>query len=236
MKKTLIAAALVAGGAVCLEGNSYGHGGTYRGPGDTVPSGGGGTTGGGPATPGTGGPAAPGPGGPTTPGPATPGAPGGVPGGPRGPSTSGGGGDAGPDLTLWQYWWGFNKEPYLDLKTMFHSGAVATGSDDFFLGKGQSGTARDTLRPSEITIRELVVPALLDALKTEKDNHIVTGCLVGLAKIGDAKKEGSESAFADEFKKFLTDCNQEIAETAALCLGILANEAPQNIEIGRAHV
>ncbi|MCC7013756.1 MAG: HEAT repeat domain-containing protein [Planctomycetes bacterium] len=230
MKKTLIAAALIAGGAVALQGNSYGHGGTYRGPGDTVPAGGGGTSGGGPATPGSGGPTTPGPAGPTTPGAGTPGAPGGAPGAPNKPTTSGGG-DQGPDLTVWQFWWGFNREPYLNLKAAIHSGAVATGSDEFFLGKGEKDDARDTLRPSEEKIRGLIVPALLQSLKTERNKHIVTGCMVALAKIGDANSDSGASSLAEEFVKFLSEGDQEIRETAALSLGILATESNDNISI-----
>lgn len=231
MKKLLIAAGLLVGGAMCLQGITSGHGGTYRGPGDTVPPGGGGTGGGGGATPGTGGPSTPGPSGPSTPGPAGPATPGGGPGAPSGPVTGGGGGEASADLSIWQYWWGFNKEPYINLKAHIHSGAVVTGSDDFFLGRGEKSQARDSLRPSEEQIRGKVVPALIQALATERSNDIVTGCMIALAKIGDAKDESGDSKMAEEIKKFLADSNQEIAETAAVALGILANEAKSNLDI-----
>lgn len=230
MKKFLIASALAALGAVALQDISAGHGGTYRGPGDTVPPGGGGG-GGAPGAPGAGGPATPGPGGPGTPGPAGPGAPvGGAP----AAATSSGGGEQGPDLTIWQYWWGFNREPYLNLKSHIHSGSVQTGSDEFFLGRGEQEQSRDSLRPSELVIREKVVPALVKALKTEQSNDIISGCLVALAKIGDAKDESGDgkSQMAEHIKSRLTDGNQEIQETAAVALGILANEA--NIDLLRA--
>lgn len=234
MKKLLFAAALIAGGAVLLQDLSSGHGGTYRGPGDTVPAGGGGGGGGGPSSPGSGGPSAPGGGGPSSPGPASPGAPGGGPGGSGGgPQSPGGGGDAGPDLTIWDYWWGFNREPYINLRSHIHAGAVVTGSDDFFLGRGEKQQARDSLRPSEATIRSTVVPALIEALNTERSNHIVTGAMIALAKIGDPKGEDGkpEEGFSQHIKKFLADGNQEIAETAGLALGILASEQPANLEI-----
>lgn len=230
MKKFLIASALAALGAVALQDISAGHGGTYRGPGDTVPPGGGGG-GGAPGAPGAGGPATPGPGGPGTPGPAGPGAPvGGAP----SAATSSGGGESGPDLTIWQYWWGFNREPYLNLKSHIHSGSVQTGSDEFFLGRGEQAQSRDSLRPSELVIREKVVPALVKALKTEQSNDIISGCLVALAKIGDAKDESGDgkSQMAEHIKSRLTDGNQEIQETAAVALGILANEA--NIDLLQA--
>jgi HEAT repeat protein len=231
MKKLVIAGGLLAVGALCLQDISSGHGGTYRGPGDTVPPGGGGTTGGGPSTPGTGGPTTPGPSGPTTPGPAAPGTPGGAPSGPRGPATQGGGADTGPDLTLWQYWWGFNKEPYINLKSHIHTGTAVTGSDDFFLGQGEHPQGRDNLRPSDDSVRTKVVPALINSLHSERSNDIVTGCLIALAKIGDANSEDGKSQMAVEIKAFLGDSNQEIAETAAVALGILANEAKENIDI-----
>ncbi len=223
MKKLLLLCALLTAGALGLQETSQGHGGTYRGPGDTVPpGGGGGGGGGGPATPGPAGPATPGPSGPSTPGPASPGTPGGA--GPARPST-GGGAQAGPDLTVWQFWWGFNKDPYLNLKAHIHSASTLTGSDEFFLGQGQQTSAKDNLRPSEETIRQKVVPALLDALDKETNNDIVTACLMALAKIGDSESEDGVSKFEQVIRPFLSDANQEIKETAALALGILANPA-----------
>src|SRR5688572_15094410 len=57
MKKLLLLGALLVGATVGLQNSSDAHGGTYRGPGDTVPpGGGGGGGGGGPGTPGPGAP------------------------------------------------------------------------------------------------------------------------------------------------------------------------------------
>ncbi|MFT7668326.1 MAG: HEAT repeat protein [Planctomycetota bacterium] len=212
---------LLAAGAIGLQETSTGHGGTYRGPGDTVPpGGGGGGGGGGPSSPGPSGPSAPGPGGPSTPGPGGPAAPGN--GGGSGPST--GAGAAGPDLTLWQFWWGFNKEPYLNLRGHIHEDSVQTGSDDFFLGRGQKTQGKDSLAPSEAVIRGTIVPALIDALTKETQNDIVTGAMMALAKIGDEKSEDGTSPFEQLFLPFLKDGNQEIAETAAVALGVLGND------------
>ncbi len=220
MKKLLLLGTLVAASAIGLQEVSVGHGGTYRGPGDTVPpGGGGGGGGGGPSSPGPSGPSAPGPSGPSTPGPGGPGAPG--PSGPGGPVT--GGGAAGPDLTLWQFWWGFNKDPYLNLKSHIHSGGPQTGSDDFFLGHGTKADAKDSSKPSEQMIRNTIVPALKKSLKTEKHNDIVTGAMIALAKIGDEQSEDGTSEFETIILPFLKSGSQEIAETAAVALGILGN-------------
>ena len=224
MKKLLLASALAAGATFGLQELTFSHGGTYRGPGDTVPpGGGGGGGGGGPATPGPSGPGTPGPSGPSTPGPVGPGTPGGAPGAPTGPVT-GGGQAGGPDLTAWTFWWEFNKEPYLNLKSKIHSGGVRSGSDGYFLGHGQKDQAKDSLRPSEEQIRQKVVPALLNALENETNNDIVTGCLIALGKIGDVKDEAGESAFEAAIRPHLKSKVQEIRETAAVALGILAND------------
>ncbi len=222
MNKFALAAALIAGGLIGFQGSSHAHGGQYRGPGDTVPPGGGGAGGGGGTGPGggPGGPTTPGPAGPTTPGAGAPGAPGGAPGGR--PST-GGGGDGGPDLTLWSFWWEFNKEPYLNLKAKIQSGGTETGTEGFFLGHGAKSGGKDSLKPTQEQIRQRIVPALLAALEKETNNDIVTGCMIALAKIGDAPNETGESQFEKVIAKFLADKNQEISETAAVSLGILAN-------------
>ena len=223
MKNLLLATALVAAGSLCLESSVFAHGGQYRGPGDTVPPGGGGPGGGGPNSPGPGGPSSPGPSGPSSPGPGGPGSPGGGGSGPAAPTTGGGGGGD-VDLTAWTFWWEFNKEPYLNLKSHIHEGQTETGTTGFFLGQGQKAQGKDSLRPTEEQIRQKVVPALLRALETESNNDIVTGCLVALAKIGDAKDEAGDSAFEGVIRKRLSDSVQEISETAAVSLGILAND------------
>ena len=127
------------------------------------------------------------------------------------------------DFTLWSFWWEFNKEPYLNLKAHVHDEGVVTGSEIWFLGEGNKMRAKDTLKPTEAQIRERIVPALCATLEKETNNDIVTGCLIALAKIGDASNESGESRFEGILRKFLADKNQEISETAAVALGILAN-------------
>ena len=225
MKRRIRLGSLLAAMCLVLQPATEGHGGTYRGPGDTVPPGG--SSGGGGVGPTTGGS------GPSNPGPppVTPGNSPGVPlpfGTPTGQTgtITGGGAITTTDLTMWQFWWGFNKEPYLNLRQAVRSHTVVTGDDEWFAGRGQRvQAARDTLRPTEETIRNVVVPALLEALESERQNDIVTGCLIALAKIGDAEDEQGNSAFHEVIRSFLKDPVQEISETAAVALGILANDA-----------
>lgn len=218
MKKLLIPLGLLIAGSLWV-GDLGAHGGTYRGPGDTVPPGAGGSGGGaGPSTGGPSAPAGPSSGGPTT---GAPGAPPQAPqGGGGGPST---GGDSGADLEYWSFWWEFNKDPFLNLKEKIWSGANATGGGGFFLGEGNEEGAKDQRRPDEALIRGSIVPALLAALEKERANDIVTGCLIALAKIGDTAAEDANSEYAKTIGAFLKNAEQEIRETAAVALGILAH-------------
>lgn len=217
MKRLILLTALLAVGSYQLSDISSAHGGSYRGPGDTVPPGGGGGGGGGT------GPSQPGPAGPTTGGPSQPGGParpgvGGSTGtgGGGGARPTTGGGEASKDGS-WESWWGFNKDAYLQLKRAVHEVNLYTGFE---------GGEKPTLRPSEETLRGKVVPALKNALATERANDIVTGSLIALAKIGDViSGEDGSSEFEALIVPFLKDPSQEIAETSAVALGILANDA-----------
>ena len=182
----------------------FSHGGTYRGPGDTVPPGGGGSGGGGgPATPGPGAPGNPAGGtSPLTPGPRGPGTPGG--GGPFAGPVTGGGAGSRVDLAGWSFWWEFNKDPYLSLKDKIYSHGPDTGSDGWFLGSGEKDQGRDISKPSGAEIRESIVPVLVKTLGEETNNDIITGCLMALAKIGNQEED---LFFGHFIIPFLTDKN-----------------------------
>ncbi len=146
---------------------------------------------------------------------------------PVGPTT--GGVQLGPDLSRWDFWWGFNKGQYLNIKASIHNAGPTTGSDDWILGWGTEEQVKDTLKPSQKQIREKVVPALLKVLAEERGNDLITGALIALAKVGDVLSEADTSDFEQVIKQFLKDSNQEISETAAVALGILANDGSVEI-------
>jgi HEAT repeat protein len=215
-------------------GEALPHGGTYRtyrGPGDTVPAnpGGAGPTTPGPNVPGPSSPTTPGPTGPTNPGASGPTTP--TPAGPTGPVTTGGGNgpSRGPttgggialddDLTRWQFWWEYNKDPFLKLKRAIYRNTVTTGSDDYFVGHNRRSDAVDTLRPGPKEIATKVVPRLIQAVEgksTQRD--ITSSCLVALARIGM-----EEERVLALMKARLPDGDQEVSETAAVAMGILAS-------------
>ncbi len=74
-------------------------------------------------------------------------------------------------------------------------------------------------------MREKVVPALQRALASERSNDIVSGALVALAKIGDVLGEDGHSPLESLIAARLSDPSQEIAETAAVSLGILSSDS-----------
>lgn len=214
-RRSALAAALMC---ALLAPMSFPHGGTYAGPVDGVPPGGGGGGGApGAGVPGSGAP------GSSTPGSGGVSAPGPIGSGPT--AATSGGVEPGADMTAWQYWWSFNREPYLRLKQRL-ANEVTTGSDEFFLGNGTQEQGRDSLRVSRRRVREEVVPALLAALDSERSVDVQSACMIALARIGDelAEDGSSRSEIGERIVRRLGDSNQELAETAALALGILGDE------------
>jgi hypothetical protein len=232
MKKLVLAGLTCAGLMALLPESGMAHGGQYRGPGDvTPPSPGGGrgtggpsgpTTGGpaGPSTPGPGGPATPGAGGPATGGPAGPAG--------RGPATGGRGVVLDDDLSRWEFWWEFNKDPFIRLKEAVRTGAVQTGSDDFFLGATRKVEAKDTLKPSQEDNIQIILPALKKAIDSTDNRDIASSCMVAMAKIGT---DHPDFKLADVFSSRLKKNDQEIRETAALAYGIAALPNEDNVKL-----
>src|SRR5262245_44367324 len=168
MKKVLLCLGVLTGVSLFYALDAFGHGGQYRGPAGQVPptgrtpndptpppTPGGGTTGGG-TTPG----ATPTPG--ITPTGGATGPRGAVP---RGVTPGGRGrGRAGVEgYERWEFWWEYNKEPFLRLKERIHRGSVPSGSADFFLGASSKSDASDTQKATSGQIESKLIPGLIDA-------------------------------------------------------------------------
>jgi HEAT repeat protein len=130
------------------------------------------------------------------------------------------------DLTTWQYWWHFNKAPFLRLKERLYSAGPPTTGSELFLGYGKSQIAPVDLRPNEADLRDRIRPALARALEEASSDAIVSSALIALARIGDEPGGAGRglSPLAQLFREHLAAPSQEVQETAALALGILANE------------
>jgi len=132
------------------------------------------------------------------------------------------------DPTSWTQWWHYNRAPYLALKAHVFAQATLSGSEEFELGAGQTMYRRGILRPTDEEVRAQVVPALLERLRRERARDIQSSALIALAKIGakiGALDEASDAELTRAFLPFLADGDQEVAETAAIALGILGREA-----------
>jgi HEAT repeat protein len=122
----------------------------------------------------------------------------------------------GPDLTIWQFWWGFNREPYLRLRDRFQR----QGSEERSF---TCGNERREFHACTTTVaREWIAPALLRALRDNSAQDIVTGSLIALAKVDHAPEQ--RVRVAEEIQRWLSSEEQEIQESAAIALGILDDE------------
>ncbi len=149
---------------------------------------------------------------PTSPSPTSPTTPAGSPNTPgSGAGSSATGGSAAEvDWLAWSWWWEFNKEPYLALRDR-------TAPDE--------ATSTSGLRVTRQQVLEEILPALRAALTTSSSNDVVTGCLIALARLGDDLAPDERPDLVADFKPFLADANQELAETATIALGILGSES-----------
>lgn len=203
--------------------DAYAHGGTYAGPPTpppVIPPKGGTYSGPkdgllGPGSPGRG----PQSGDPSLPGgpKATPGASGyrsgdgpksGNPANPSSPQIFSGAYGIDEDLSNWEIWWAYQAPEILNLRSKIWDGGPVSGGGD----------SKSTLKPSPEYVRERVVPELIRFLHEENHPDATTAALVALARIGN------DPRIASELAHYLSDPNQEVAETAVFCLGLLGEK------------
>jgi HEAT repeat protein len=75
-----------------------------------------------------------------------------------------------PSITgeSWHYWWDYNKDRFLKLKTRLAAArAVQSESTEFFFGRRSGRAATDTDRPGPAYVRKFLLPRLLAALEDE---------------------------------------------------------------------
>ena len=115
-------------------------------------------------------------------------------------------------VSSWVNWWELNKDPYLGLHfelTPFPE----TGDDDWDPAP---------LLPTRAEIEQVVVPALERSLAREKNPSVLTAALVARARITRFAPPADPAALVELFTPFLAANNQDVAETAALGLGLIA--------------
>ena len=234
--KRIFFLAIVLGLIGFLTEDAKAHGGSFRGPNGGVPPGlreptdpepppppptdpG---TPGGPTTPGEGpAPTTPNDPGQDTPQGAPPPAPVGPQAGPKKPSTTN-------TLTFdsWRFWWAYNNDDILNLKSHIYSTRTSSASPLFFTSKADEANRKNAQRPTERAIVNKIIPALQRSLNRPKDNEdIHGGALVALGKIGTIDFVPLfEAAANDRYKsdkgtpiKF----GYQATESAVLALGLV---------------
>jgi HEAT repeat protein len=234
--------ALVLGlvGFLCAD-DAYAHGGSFRGPNGGVPPGLREPSDPEPPPPP---PSDPGdPGGPTTPGgpapaPETPTPDGGheTPGDSGGPAPVGpsGGGPKKAQTTKnvtfesWRFWWGYNNDDILNLKSHIYSERTSSSSPIFFSAKKDEENRRNATRPTERAVIATIIPALKSAIDRPDDHEDVQGgAIVALGKIGSAKYiPDFEAAIWNRYqneKGQAIKFGYQATESAVLALGLLPN-------------
>jgi HEAT repeat protein len=252
MRRILTTAATLAlvTSAPGFVSSAFAHGGSYRGPAGEVPPDSREPSdpppppeGGGPQTPGGAPGGGPTTGGPDAGGPSTPGGGGGGPssgGGPSGPPPAGGGGGGGPTTgggkgraaakgagyEDWTFWWNYNKDEILQLKSAvkrMNQGPTTSGGAGGF-GKKMGGSQAIRTATDE-SIQRDIVPLLKQLLEDKEISfHIQSAAELGLAKIGD-------ESIVDTLKKMAMDdgktYHREVRETAGLALGLLQKDTQE---------
>jgi HEAT repeat protein len=227
-----LALASTLSAAVVQKGDA--SGGTYRGPGDTVPADNG-SAGGDPRPA----PGNPGPAGPATPsrptgpelGDLRPGAgPHALPLGappmvePSEPTTPEGRPNVN-DPTSWQLWWHYNRWEHIETAGLVRQLEASTPLDGFHLGRGAAPQQNTILAASDAQVRGVALPALLSALREGGGADLVTSSLLALAKLRDVHSSDPTWSFDDAARRYVGSPNQTVSEQAILALGIRGNDA-----------
>lgn len=151
---------------------------------------------------------------------------------PAGSRSPGSGGTLGLDLSSWYYWWGFNMESFLELRSRLEGDAAFSGSDGFFLGHGRRpGPASFGSRPDEQQVTQQIVPALKRALHPRPSNDTLEAIVIALARIGNDRPVRERMEIESLIRPFLREKNGKTSRTAVAALGILGHD-PSAILLG----
>jgi len=118
----------------------------------------------------------------------------------------------GVDGSAWTYWWEYNKSAFLLPRLLEVEGDNAALSGDDLLGRGARREKRSTKKPGPADAQR-IAKALRERLQDRtSDQHMVSSCLLSLAKTGHAS--------LPDIAGHLKDPIPVIRESAILALGI----------------
>ncbi|MHC4819880.1 MAG: hypothetical protein ACYTF8_17690, partial [Planctomycetota bacterium] len=61
----------------------------------------------------------------------------------------------------WRFWWGYNNDDILNLKSHIYSARTSSSSPIFFASKQDEDNRRNAQRPTERAVMKTIIPALL---------------------------------------------------------------------------
>lgn len=133
------------------------------------------------------------------------------------------------DPSSWERWWLYNREPLIDLRDHVY-GAPVTGDDA--LARGGAATASAV---GADTLLQRVQPALVFLIEREPNTEILVQALIALARAGAPDAGIARSKRAELLTRHLSHPQPQVAEAAALALGILGESAavPDLCELAR---
>ncbi|MCC6406388.1 MAG: HEAT repeat domain-containing protein [Planctomycetes bacterium] len=132
-------------------------------------------------------------------------------------------------MSSWRVWWRFNQDEFLELQSHLDRMDLATGSEEFFRGSSMDSVDRRSSGPTDVD--ERIVPALLAALRRDASIDTLTSAMIALARIGERPAADGTTPHAAAIAPLLLHPQQEVAETAALALGILGANSPRNVDL-----
>jgi len=138
----------------------------------------------------------------------------------------------------WRFWWGYNNDDILNLKSHIYSERTSSSSPLFFSSGRDQQNRRNAQRPTERAVMNQIIPALERSLNRPGDHEdIHGGALVALGKIGTEKFISLfEKALNNQYstdKGVKVDFGYQATESAALALGLLPNLDPASKEVDR---
>lgn len=120
----------------------------------------------------------------------------------------------------WQFWWEFNKDQYLDLKSRRTRLASRGANAGHLTGRGRRADPDLFVRPDPAVIRGQVLPLLIRLLDDEQDRDILDSCMLALARSAD---EDTAPFVIDAIEPFLAHKDRVVQCAAALSLGVLGS-------------
>ena len=118
----------------------------------------------------------------------------------------------------WQYWWEFNKDRYLDLRSRSVRLSSKGGVAGHLTGRGRRAPPSLFVRPEPDVIRGQVLPLLIRLLDGEKDRDLLDSSMLALARSSD---EDVAQFVIDAIVPYLAHDDRVVQCAAALSLGVL---------------